>query len=424
MTMRYLVRMKHIFEKNGIYYFERRIPKDLLSDSGPRKVVKSLRTRDPSLAQYRAKQFANELDIRWASERNPGVYLPEPSKWDAALSLLNDMGIDYNIGFTWQKENEEAALSGMAYSDDPIAIEAYKILSKGVVYYPSDALKLYIQMKCQDRGARGVRDVERPIEYLLKFCGQKSLDEYKKSDANILRDALYEKGLSSSSIKRIFESLRAVFNLAYSEYELTHSSPFSGVILRKELRKDRSAFETATLRAIQEECRQVDDANRWLIALLSDSGLRLGEAVGLIVSDITLDTEYPHLKLVEHPWRRLKTQTSKRVVPLIGESLWGVKRAVEHSSNGFLFPKYCNEQISKADSASGALGKWLKPRVGDGQVIHSFRHTFRDRLRNCGCPFDIQERLGGWSTPGVGSSYGQGHNLEILHYWMSLLVVD
>ena len=158
-------------------------------------------------------------------------------------------------------------------------------------------------MKFQDRGVRGVRDVECPIEYLLKFCGQKSLEEYKKSDANILRDALYEKGLSSSSIKRIFESLRAVFNLAYSEYELNHSSPFSGIILRKESRKERSTFETATLKAIQEECRQMDDANRWLIALLSDSGLRLGEAVGLVEDDIILDSEHPHLKLVEHPWR-------------------------------------------------------------------------------------------------------------------------
>lgn len=422
--MRYIVNMKHVFEKNGIYYFERRIPKDLLVEDGPKKVVKSLKTSNAKTAQERAKQFAYELDIRWAYERNPAIEMPEPTKRDAALSLLKEMGVDPHIGFTWQHENEEEALSSAAHSHDPVAIEAYRILSKGVVYYPADALTLYIEMKCQERGVRGLRDVERPIEYLREFCGEKPIQEYKKSDANKLRDALYDRGLRSSSIKRIFESLRAVFNLAYAEYELQNSAPFSRVVLKTESAKERQTFDNSTLRKIQMECRDMDDPNRWLIALLSDSGLRLGEAVGLTSEDIVQDANMPHIRLVERPWRRLKTNSSKRIVPLVGEALWAVNRAAESTSNGFLFPKYCNEQKNKADSASGALGKWLKPRVEQGQVVHSFRHTFRDRLRNAGCPFDIQERLGGWSTPGVGNSYGQGYGLEVLHHWMSVLVVD
>ncbi len=59
---------------------------------------------------------------------------------------------------------------------------------------------------------------------------------------------------------------------------------------------------------------------------------------------------------MERPWRRLKTKSSKRVVPLVGESLWAAKRVLENTSGDFLFPKYCNEQANKADSASGALG--------------------------------------------------------------------
>ena len=41
-----------------------------------------------------------------------------------------------------------------------------------------------------------------------------------------------------------------------------------------------------------------DDDLRWLVALLSDTGMRLGEAVGLLKSDIILDTDTPHLNLV------------------------------------------------------------------------------------------------------------------------------
>ena len=420
--MRYIMRMKHVFLKNGIYYFERRIPKDLIVDGGPTKVVKSLKTTDPLVAQERAKQFASELDIRWAFERNPSIEMPAPSVRDAALSLLREMGVDPNIGFKWQDEGEQAALENMLYHGDPSAKEAYRILHRGAVYYPHDALELYIQMRCRDRGARGKRDVERPIEYLREFCGEKPIPDYRKRDANVLRDALYAKGMKSSSVKRVFESLRAVFNLAYAEFELSHTSPFSKVVLRKEKVAQRCPFELEALLDIQRQCRELDDPNRWLVALLSDSGLRLGEAVGLVSEDVVLDGPYPHLRVVERPWRRLKTQSSNRLVPLVGESLWAAERALSVTHSDFLFPKYCNEQANKADSASGALSKWLKPRVQQGQVLHSFRHTFRDRLRNVGCPFDIQERLGGWSTPGVGSSYGQGYGLEILHQWMSLLV--
>jgi len=65
--------------------------------------------------------------------------------------------------------------------------------------------------------------------------------------------------------------------------------------------------------------------------LLSDTGMRLGEAVGLAVKDINLDNEIPHLNLIPHPWRRLKTKGSERCVPLVGEALWAAFRAIKES---------------------------------------------------------------------------------------------
>ena len=50
---------------------------------------------------------------------------------------------------------------------------------------------------------------------------------------------------------------------------------------------------------------------RWLVALLSDTGMRLGEAVGLAITDINLDGKIPHINLIPHPWRRLKTKGSE-----------------------------------------------------------------------------------------------------------------
>ena len=135
---------------------------------------------------------------------------------------------------------------------------------------------------------------------------------------------------------------------------------------------------------------------RWLVALLSDTGMRLGEAVGLSVEDVHLNDEIPYVDITPHPWRRLKTKGSERCVPLVGEALWAVSRAIEGTSgSNFLFPRYNRGSTSNANSASAAINKWLKPRVPEGCVIHSFRHSMRDRLRAVECPSDIIDAIGG-----------------------------
>jgi len=40
---------------------------------------------------------------------------------------------------------------------------------------------------------------------------------------------------------------------------------------------------------------------RWILALVSDTGMRLGEAVGLLKSDIKYDNIIPYIDLRPHP---------------------------------------------------------------------------------------------------------------------------
>ena len=78
--------------------------------------------------------------------------------------------------------------------------------------------------------------------------------------------------------------------------------------------------------------------------------------------------------------------------------------------------------INFANSASAAINKWLKQRVPEGCVIHSFRHSMRDRLRAVECPSDIIDAIGGWTTTGVGQRYGTGQPLEVKAKRMKRLV--
>ena len=174
------------------------------------------------------------------------------------------------------------------------------------------------------------------------------------------------------------------------------------------------------IRTIQDECFMIDDDNRRLIAMMADTGMRLSEAVGLLVDDIKLDATPPHITLQKHPWRPLRTASSQRDTPLIGSALKAAER-IEDQGNRFAFPRYCSEFKCNANSASAALNKWLKHRLPEGCVIHSLRHSLRDRLRVVGCPSDIIDAIGGWITAGVGHKYGKGHNLLVKQRWMKRL---
>ena len=169
-----------------------------------------------------------------------------------------------------------------------------------------------------------------------------------------------------------------------------------------------------------------------LISLFQDAAMGLFQ-IGCSKSRETIilrdeeknDLEYddkPHINITPHSWRRLKTKGSERCIPLVGEALWAASKAIEGASaSGFLFPRYNRNSSSNANSASAAVNKWLKPRVSQGCVIHSFRHSMRDRLRAVECPSDIIDAIGGWQTSGVGQRYGTGQPLEVKAKWMKMI---
>ena len=104
----------------------------------------------------------------------------------------------------------------------------------------------------------------------------------------------------------------------------------------------------------------IDDDLRWLIALISHTGMRLGEAAGLHLDHIRLNEPFPYIDLKPYPWRLLKTKGSERCTPLVGAALWAAVRIVENGlESKIAFPRYCSEFSCNANSVSNGLNKWL-----------------------------------------------------------------
>ena len=92
---------------------------------------------------------------------------------------------------------------------------------------------------------------------------------------------------------------------------------------------------------------------------------------------------------------------SKTLIPLVGASYEAIKIIHHQRINQLLLNTQTDKACCKGNSCSAALNKWLKQYVPDA-VIHSFRHSFRDKLSNAGVQSEMIDQLGGWSNHPVG----------------------
>jgi site-specific recombinase XerD len=184
----------------------------------------------------------------------------------------------------------------------------------GITIFP-EALETYVTQKGAGKPKSFEAAAQRACSYLVDACGAKTLAEYTRADALSYRDYLITKGLVGSSVGRVISSIRAVFNFAISEYALDLKNPFVGMYFDKTAGvSKRLPIPIEDIRKVQNKCRLIDDDLRWLVALVSDTGMRLAEGAGLLKSDIILESDIPHISLKPHPWRPLKTPGSQHVI--------------------------------------------------------------------------------------------------------------
>ena len=142
-------------------------------------------------------------------------------------------------------------------------------------------MDLYHRIKGHIKRTTFFTHSKRSFDYLIKCLGCRSLDQYSSADAATFRDWLRNKGLSTGSVQRNFTSIKAMVNFTILELGLDCRNPFSGVYLAFESStQKRQPLTNQQIKHLQEACYQVDDDMRWLVALISDTGMRLAEAAG------------------------------------------------------------------------------------------------------------------------------------------------
>ena len=180
---------QYLWLKGSIYYFNRRVPKDVQGYYKSSRIVICLKTTRKETAARSAKSIAQRLEDYWLSLRLASLDIP-------ALHLLRGEP---------QKLSHSSRMT------------------------LSEALELYLRLKGVNKGKVFRRGAERNIQSVVDVLSDRPLDEYSSSDA-AYRDYLLKRGLTTNSVKRNFATIRSVINLAIQEHGLECKNAFSRVI--------------------------------------------------------------------------------------------------------------------------------------------------------------------------------------------------
>jgi integrase len=426
------VKVPHVVLRGKFYQYYRRVPKHLVEKYEAKFIRISLRTADPHLAASQGVQLNKKYDAEFNVLSGNIAVSPEQVML-AGKSLAAQHTLETFIDFVVSPAEENFAANQPQYDLyehrpepqeylKPHQLEALKFLQHPDRFTLSDALQLYFQTHKRGNETAFRAKTKRDWDTLINLFGNVEYDSLSRGHARAVVEHLLAKGLRTSTVDRMLNTIRAVTQKSIKERELSKLNPFNDMDIpgRGSDSKPASVPTVSVITTIISELRCIRNAEiPLMIVIQAELGSRIGEISGLSVDDIRLDAPIPYVHFHNQPWRSLKNKESQRRVPLVGFALEAAEAAVALPRQGKgLFESYA--KVRGNDTASAAANKRLRRW---GVTTHSFRHAMKDRLREVGCPKDIRDAIQGHANGDVAETYGLGHTLQTMREWLEKVAV-
>ena len=427
----------------GIYRYRRRVPAELKPYVGKGELIASLgQTKPEALKRYPAIHAAFEQALEAASKalardrrgrptgdktrlerygelmdeiRALGIENPEASPEDEDEASIRSILAD-TIAARYPEDPE----TGHPMIDDPSDVLRVQALMGAAPAKPAptleDAKRVYVAEKLDGTDfefRKKLRRVERIVEAVNAALDPvPTLDRWTRETAKKVRDHYIAAGLKPASVKRELNTLKGMITCFITETEASFTNPFS----RLELPKSVEAASESR-HPIPDEIkdkitaiilRRAKQDVQLLWRLLDGTGARIAEITGLRAQDIIVDGEMPHLKIVAHPERRLKTASSARDLPLVGDALEAARQALEMVGDGqYVFARYIKP--TGPTTASAVLMKRIREVTEEPKhTVHSLRHGMADRLSLAETSAIDKNAIMGHLNPGTGERHYGG----------------
>lgn len=231
---------------------------------------------------------------------------------------------------------------------------------------------------------------ELPVTEIRSRDVRSWLRDMARKDASDTRGA---RKLSTDTIKRAFALVSAVFAAAV-EREIIETNPCAGVKVKRRAderaTKDRWAYLTLDEQKAIAACPAISVADRLAIRFAVATGLRQGEQFHLLLSDLHVDGESPHV-FVRFGSKNLPPKSGKtRRVPLFGDGLVAARAWLDvlpsfapHNPECLAFPSRLGTRrgVGKPLGRGDAFPRALRAAGITRRVRwHDLRHTFCSNL--------------------------------------------
>jgi integrase len=436
---------RFLLQRGKRWYYQRRVPSQFSHIDERRFAKVSLKTESLEIARLRRDQLAEADDEYWmamaveaASPEGTGPTMRAAleHRYKAAIARAMAYGFSYKPAEPLAESRTIAELmarirtleANAGKSGDPSRADSEALLGgtpdPAASITVSEAFELYIsriafddQYNKSEAQRRSWEKTKRTsITYFIEEIGDLPLSEITRDKALEYRDWWMErmqpqdgdaKPVAPNTANRHIGNMRSLLERYFKHIGITDfEDPFRDFYFSGKTEAKRASFTDDWVRTRILVPGLFDGLRvelRVLIYLLIETGARLSELVNLRAEDIRLNAKVPHIAIRPEQNRELKTEDSRREIPLVGVAEIAMRACPEG------FPYY----YDKSTLVSANLMKAFRQRnllPSSDHVIYSFRHSFEDRMLESGLDYGLRCALMGHKNNRP--EYGMGGSLE------------
>ncbi|ABK98953.1 site-specific integrase [Pelobacter propionicus] len=379
---------KHLFTRNGRYYFRQWFPLDLRPLFGNKTdIAKSLKTSNKKEALALAGGLQQKFSVAFTLIRT---------------GLLSPEMLDGLMAYTLPcKHHKPAPPHSPVVS--PTSQRASVKLSK--------LIDMYTKEHSPNWTPKSQHEIDRQLELLMMVLDNKPVCDIDRASCVSCRDILRRlppgfmrinrfKNLTVPELLKVNTGNEGMHLATVNKYMIllssllkwgakhghTDSNPAEGLTLGKDTRTDeeRKAYSNDDLRKVLDHCSvQVKPYRRWVPLIAMYSGMRLEEICQLSTEDIRTIDGIVCFDVNTQGDKRLKSKSSKRIVP-VHPDLISMGLLVYLEQKRGASPAGCNLWgLSKGRWGYGKnVGNWYgnsfnRQYITDDPLkcFHSFRHS-------------------------------------------------
>lgn len=434
------VNTKYLFNRKGIYYFRKVVPKHLVAEYDTREIVRTLKTSSLNeaiimvatlAAQYEAEFKAGNVPqidlsisaLKATAQTMHATYSHPDLYADASIEKVIEAtgaGIEAIGRIPNPTRIQYAAIGGIEKQPALTMRQAWEQYEEHNTEEFADATKSKRQLqKVKNKYINAVKeweglmgtdvDVLKLTKKVVYDYRAKLLLRLNDQPADESKDEEAKAALKADTLRKKLMWLRKIVRHSFELADLGES-PFENLrkIKGNGREEKRKTIYEAEVIAIRKEFAKAN-ANDELVAIMAvieNTGTSAQEVVLLQEGDIHLNAPIPFIEFKANDMRSmLKTDSRARSVPLLGIALEAMKRFPKG------FPRYCRDGGAEA---LGAAANKLIQKVAPDKGSYGYRHRMANLMKAKGIEDSLQDSIMGHSGDGkMTGYYGEEYPLSV-----------